>query len=340
MAGDTLKLQGQFDKLIGIKNSNYASAVTIDASAATISSGMQLTASSGINITGGAWQHAPGRIQSVTIRDSSNISFANTSFTGPATNSTGRAIWVTGSSNVTVRDNSFDKIHTAVIFGNSSNSLVTRNKVTNMGSDGINVANSHRILISNNHCGGPAMAPGAHPDCIQLWGDATKPVQSDIVLLNNVAEGAMQGFTSFNPGEFSGQNIVFAGNLGALSYPQGISCYGCRDSLFLDNTLITLPGANHMAIVRVPLGVDNIYENNQTFDFRNGTLADVAGVAHKFSSYQPTFQSGSTFDLATVTGEVPEPATWLQLIAGFGLIGYFARRRRYKNAATQLQVFG
>ncbi|WP_439534932.1 hypothetical protein, partial [Polymorphobacter sp.] len=98
VAGDTVKLQGTFTKSIDIKDKYYRAPVTIDASAATITQGMKLISTHGINVTGGQWLHDPARVQSVTIRDSSNISFANTSFTGPATNSTGRAIYVVGSS--------------------------------------------------------------------------------------------------------------------------------------------------------------------------------------------------------------------------------------------------
>ncbi|WP_439534300.1 right-handed parallel beta-helix repeat-containing protein [Polymorphobacter sp.] len=337
VAGDTLALQGTFDNLIGIKDSHYATAITIDASAATITQGLQLTASSGINITGGDWRHDPARVQSVTVRDSQNISIANTSFTGPTEDSTGRAIWVTGSSNITIRDNSFDRIHTSVAIGNTTDSLVTRNRIVSAASDGINIANSHRVLVSDNHCGAPAMAAGAHPDCIQLWGSTQAP-QSDIVLLNNVADGAMQGFTSFNPGELSGQNIVFAGNLGTLSYPQGIACYGCKDSLFLDNTIIALPGAQHSSLVRVPGGVNNIFENNQVLDFRTGTLADVIAVTHQFSSYQPDFRAGSELDFPAAVDSAPDPAVWLQLLAGFGLIGAMARRRQ-KPATTEHIIF-
>jgi len=38
------------------------------------------------------------------------------------------------------------------------------------------------------------------------------------------------------------------------------------------------------------------------------------------------------FRSATVTGAVPEPATWAMMIAGFGLVGGAMRRRSTKVA--------
>ncbi len=230
-----------------------------------------------------------------------------------------------------MRDSSFDQLHTSIVISSSTDSLVTRNKMTNIWSDGVNVADSHRVIVSNNSCAGNSPSAGAHPDCVQLWGLLNKPVQSAIVLLNNVAEGAMQGFTSFDQSAYSGKNLVFAGNLGKISYPQGLACYGCRDSLFLGNTLVTLPGSPWEVRINTPNGVNNVFENNRTFNYRSGTLTDVQSVAHEFSTYKPSFTAGSDFDLKGIGATVPEPGTWLQLISGFGLIGLYMRGRRRQD---------
>jgi len=121
---------------------------------------------------------------------------------------------------------------------------------------------------------------------------------------------------------------VFAGNYAAVSHPHGISCYGCQDSLFMDNTLIALPGATHTTLLRTPTGVNNQFENNQIFDLRSGTIDDVRAVLHEWSDYKPSFIAGSDFDYRSFSDVVPEPGTWLQLIAGFALVGLGLRRRR------------
>ena len=147
----------------------------------------------------------------------------------------------------------------------------------------------------------------------------------------------MQGFTSFDPWEFSGERIVFAGNLAKISYPQGLSCYGCRDSMFVDNTLITLPGARWRSIIRDPGGINNTFQNNQLLDFRARSMEDVASITHSFSNYKPGIVAGSNFDHKSFVAAVPDPSIWVQLVAGFGLIGFMSRRstRRYYRVVVQ-----
>ncbi len=54
---------------------------------------------------------------------------------------------------------------------------------------------------------------------------------------------------------------------------------------------------------------------------------DFAGTANR------TGFDNITFGSATPGGVVPEPGTWAMLIAGFGLVGMAARRRRVAAAA-------
>lgn len=110
---------------------------------------------------------------------------------------------------------------------------------------------------------------------------------------------------------WNGRLIIAAGNLG--------------------NTPVTLPGSQWEVRINTPCGVNTIFENNRTFNFRSGTLADVQSVAHEFSPYKPRFAAGSDFDLKAIGATVPEPGTWLQRISGFGLIGLFMRGRRRQD---------
>lgn len=45
------------------------------------------------------------------------------------------------------------------------------------------------------------------------------------------------------------------------------------------------------------------------------------------SSFAPGFTDVQIGNAAAVAGAVPEPATWAMLIAGFGMVGFMARRR-------------
>ena len=153
-------------------------------------------------------------------------------------------------------------------------------------------------------------------------------MQSDIRLLNNKAYGQTQGFTSFDPDAASGIRISMIGNWVETSMSQGIACYDCFDSVITDNTLITMPGALYRTFLRVPGGANNIVMNNtigprvSTFDTPLFGAAPAAGLqasAARFAAPIAGFEAA---------GEVPEPAQWLQLLAGFAVIGTLLRCRR------------
>jgi parallel beta-helix repeat protein len=221
----------------------------------------------------------------------------------------------------------------------SSDILITRNDFRGNSSDGIQLANSRRAILSENHCTDVIMFPGAHADCIQMWSTAGNPLQSDIYLLNNTAIGDMQGFASFDPKNGSATRITFAGNLAAVTHVHALACFGCSDSLFVDNVISSLPTSQWGAALSTPDGVNNVFSNNQFFDLRGRpqaplpnqiwsflqpTLAGLVGSIHTSRSYN------SQMDAASFSPSdeepVPEPATWLMMMLGFALVGRQLRR--------------
>lgn len=61
-----------------------------------------------------------------------------------------------------------------------------------------------------------------------------------------------------------------------------------------------------------------------------GTYIPTSGGELRFTTQRPV---AATFAALNVAGAIPEPATWLTLIAGFGLLGAALRRRPARSAA-------
>ena len=74
-----------------------------------------------------------------------------------------------------------------------------------------------------------------------------------------------------------------------------------------------------------------------TLDYKMSCLASGTGAGSSFCRVGDPFSipSGPGFDLqglAAPVGGVPEPSSWIVLIAGFGLVGGTARRRTANTA--------
>jgi hypothetical protein len=137
-------------------------------------------------------------------------------------------------------------------FSEVSDSRLVGNSFRDMGSDGIDIALSRRIVIDRTSCQDFKRTPGAHSDCIQLWSRPTAAPTADIHVSNTVAAGDMQGVTAFNhvrngvdDGGFD--RIVFANNDIRITFAQAVSLYDCRNCIARDNYIDTWPGAHNRA---------------------------------------------------------------------------------------------
>jgi hypothetical protein len=339
--GDTLRMEGVFNTTILIRNRDFGG-VHVDASAATIQAGIRLSRVHNISFTGGTWLPAgtSGTGDAIRVEDSSHVSFSDGFVTGIGRR-LGSGARILRSSFVTVRDSLYDGLRNGVILHSSTDSLVTYVRHENGGEDGMKILDSQRIIASHNSCTGFSPLPGYHPDCIQLWSIANRPLQSDIFILNNLAIGPQQGFVSFDPQTLSGTRLTFAGNYVATSSGHTITCLGCTDSRFEDNVVVTLSDARWLAPLRVTgPGTGNVFDTNSYVDLRGQVGATLP--QRVLSSLIPSFgglvgsnwadrdfaQMVMTASASASPNSVPEPATWGLLLAGFAMIGQRLRRRR------------
>lgn len=178
------------------------------------------------------------------------------------------AFGLTESSHITVDGTTMTRFTRYTIgLQNSSDVRLTNNSFTDMGSDGIDIALSRRVLIDHNVCAASHPTPGAHPDCIQMWSRPTAPPTADITITNNTATGMTQGFTGFNHvrPDASGKDtddggfdrIVIENNTAKVGYYHGISLYNCRKCAIRNNRVETMPNPDNPRVHAWILSVES-----------------------------------------------------------------------------------
>lgn len=221
--------------------------VTLDATGATFLDGVTVSASSGLRLHGGTYG-TPAKDTSVTyaIQASgvTDFSVSNATFlAGPGGNRGG--VQIRNGQRVTVRDSRFVGHRTGLMGYEVTDALFVRNVFREATSDGINMVGSHRFIIADNDCFWERRIGNAHPDGIQLWSLAGKPVQSDGWILNNRIVGMMQGILSSDPKTEpgSGTRLHFHGNYTAVVFSHTITGGLLTDSTATDNVLASYPGS-------------------------------------------------------------------------------------------------
>lgn len=311
--GDTLRLVGAFG-LTRLLNKSFNHVVTLDASRATFTNTLDISNVDNLKVSGGRWDVTAGSAygKGIVVYGGSNIWLDRDSITGAADE---HGVNFQGTSGATVTNGVFNGLRAGVVFGAVTNGTVSRNKIYGSASDGIDIADSHFVTANLNSCASGVPGPSAHPDCIQLWSIDGHPVQSDINITYNSASGPTQGFTSFSAGG-GGLRIQITHNTVMTSYPQGVACYECVDSIIAYNTLSTMIGAKYMTNLNVYGGSGNTVRGNVIKPYAHPSSGMPLSAGLEDGTFVDGGLSGAT---------VPEPSSWALLIVGFGVIGL--RRR-------------
>lgn len=222
--GDTVILADGDYRAIVLRDHKWASPVVVEAAAARLKS-VQLVRVSNLAWHGGTFDGGDVERSGIGVGDSDHIVIDGTSMRHYLRNGIG--------------------------FGRVSDSRIVANTFSDMGSDGVDVALSRRIVVDRNSCRDFVPTPKAHPDCVQLWSRPSDPPVADIAITNNTAVGDMQGFTMFNhsrpdkdgnivdDGGFD--RITVTGNVVRSMQYDGITLMDCRDCVVRDNSVETLP---------------------------------------------------------------------------------------------------
>lgn len=324
--GDTIRLNGSFG-LTYLQNKSSKGGITLDATKAVFTDSLIIRHVDGLKVIGGTYGAPTGGPttsgRAVVINGGSNIAFYSPVVVG---NAGGQGISFSDTVGATVKSGNFAGLYSGVSMTRVTGGYMSGNTVTGALSDGFDIADSHNVTATRNSCSGGAPVAGAHPDCIQMWSIAGHAVQSDITITNNTATGPTQGFTSFDADKGGELRLTMVSNRVSTTYPQGIACYGCVDSNISYNRVTTLAGAAHVTNIHIIGGSNNIVVGNTI-----GALPKAshgAGVVTAFTEFDASTARGDAG-----VGAVPEPASWLMMIGGFGIVGAAARRSRQPATA-------
>ncbi len=259
--GDHITLGvGNYEPIL-IKNQQWDKPVTIDAKAAHLQS-VTFMSVSNLVWRGGEFSGGDSLPYGFVVRTSNNVSFADAHVS--------------------------HYMRTGLIFDRITGGRISHNSFSDMGSDGMDVALSRRIMIDGNSCSSFFPLPGAHPDCIQSWSRPSDAPTADLTIVHNTMDGSMQGISLFNhvrdgvdDGGFD--RIIIAHNNVRVAYPNGIAAYDCRECIIRDNAVDTVPGSGYKTSIRVFRGAVTMCSNTVPLVPASGgeahclaTLADPA----------------------------------------------------------------
>ena len=221
--GETIRLAPGYYGVVTFPRETHTPAITIDAAGATFV-GLVMMNTGGVTVRGGNVVGPGGRSYGISIRGSDGVRIEGMRISGA---------------------------HRGIVVNESSNVALVDNQLTGLVSDGINIALSNKVLVQRNSCrdfspnlavfdaAGKKLRDGDHPDCIQAWSRPTRPPVSDVQVLDNVAEGPMQGIffgnhvrNGVDDGGFD--RVVIRGNRLKVAM-NAIVLGNARDSVVQDN---------------------------------------------------------------------------------------------------------
>jgi hypothetical protein len=259
--GDTVVLPAGDYGPETIQNLSFSPPVTLDARALK-STNITFQDITGLHVQGGAWANAIGDTWAghtwaiaVTCERCHDVTFDGATVIGPPPDAPGRdfagyGISFLDSDHVQVTNSKFTGFRMGLGFTKTSDFVATGDDFGFMTSDGIDVAQGWRGRIEDNVFHDTHIIAKEHPDGIQIWSRLDAPPTSDIVIRHNKVSGGGQGISGFNePGGYD--RILIEENEVDVSYPNGISLVGARDSVVRNNHVSTMKGAANRASFRI-----------------------------------------------------------------------------------------
>ncbi|WP_213980522.1 right-handed parallel beta-helix repeat-containing protein [Sphingomonas sp. dw_22] len=253
--GETIKLLAGNYGTINIGNSDFASTVNIVSAdidnPATIER-IMINGSKNIAVKNIELVTPPSTVETDIqlnyVYGSSNISFDGVHVSGPLSNPTQSnavGLSIKDSSGITIANSTFDHLAAGLNVRGSNNVVIEHNTISDIRSDGMMIASVNNITIDGNLITDMYPAPEDHQDGIQFYTNGTITPSSNITITNNLiiqGEGeAAQGiFMQDEVGGLPFENVSINNNLVYMSgRSNGIFVKGGKNVVVSSNSVLS-----------------------------------------------------------------------------------------------------
>lgn len=252
-SGDHIILEsGEYGALI-VRNRQFSPPLSISAASrgapATFQSIMMMNANgimiSEIDVVYGP-SASPLTTFAVEIRGGADISLANVSIVSSRNavrDDDANGVMIRDSARISIKDSRISDAFRGVVIFESADTEILRTSFQAIGSDGIALRGSQRVLIADNlFTEFKAVDPVKfHPDAIQIWSRHAARAAQDVVIRGNVvrrgAGDPTQGIFVKSP-ELPTHRLIIEENIVEQSMGQGIYVQGASGVTIRSNTII------------------------------------------------------------------------------------------------------
>lgn len=337
-AGDTIYLAGGTYSGISANGLLKGGAVTVtsaDPARPAVLTDLNVMNSNGFTFTNLEFAPKEGGYFAYLVNSSQNITFSNLDIHGTMNGTPHGDAWgisILKSSGIKILASEFQQLGRGVGVGSSHDVEISGNRLHDLQSDGINVADGQNIRIIGNELKSFFPLEADHADGIQFWTAGTTKASENIVIANNmISRGAGAGFQGIfmkdEVGTLPYKNVAITDNILVGTGYHGIGVFHSENLTVTGNQLFSYPGGTNLnwmliqnadgAVVldntAIQYGFDNVTNMSKSGNATNSPVTDggeaalqawAAKVGHQVAPTPPVEQA-PTIDPTSYNPMIP-----------------------------------
>ncbi|WP_046865516.1 right-handed parallel beta-helix repeat-containing protein, partial [Microvirga massiliensis] len=273
-------------KYSGIGGKGALTLTSADPAHKAVFEDLQFQNSTGITLDGLAFnpEQTSGEANSfaLSLHNSSNIQVVNSAFSGEAGSlAKVLGIWVKGSHDVVVENNTFTNLQYGLQGGSSQNLKVLNNSLTGIRADAFQFSDMQGVEIARNFATNFKAEPGAHADFVQFHTvNTTRSSEGVHIHDNTFLQGSgtsVQGIFMGNETGIAYKNVTIENNLIYTSHWHGITI-GKADGVVIDNNTVLGVPNNYLGTNNTWIKLSGVTNARVTDNLANSVDFGATGI--------------------------------------------------------------